>query len=927
MNEVVGRDRELALLASRLDEEHPAGFAPVFLLSGEAGVGKTTLWRAATDLAGERGYRVLRCAPAGAETQLAFTGVRDLLGDAFDEVADDLPEPQRRALAVTLLREEPPAHAVDLGAITVAFAGALRLLAGPVRLIVAVDDVQWLDPASAAIVAYALRRLDDAPIAFALALRAGERDPLEVERLAPERVETLRVGGLSFGALGRLIHDRLERTYALPTLRRLHDVSGGNAFYALEIARALPDDPPPARSGVPLPVPGSLRQLVAERLSLLPADTISALAVVAALGRARLGLVSELLGDSRPLLEPALAGNVIEIDGDRVRFAHPLFAACVYELSSLRHAELHARLAEVVTDPEERARHLALANEQPSEEVAALVEHGAELAFSRGSPGAAAELAREAVRLTPSRNGGAAARRALAEVDYHFAAGSTGGAADRLDELLARSAPGAARAALLSRLGRLRHFERDIGASVGLLYEALREAGSDDALRGEIEEGLAWGLLLSRRDLTAAAEHATSAVALARARGDDASLAEALAVSALTDFVLGRSWEETMDAALALEHATLHLRVLRQPSFAHGYVLSCADELDRARDVFERLLRRAADAGDESSVPSLLNHLALVECLAGRWLRASEHAAEGYERALESGQQPTQVSILGKSALLAARRGSEHEARARAAEAVGGELDSTDPAAVMERGGETVAWALGSLELALGRPEAAHARLGAMTHALLAAGVREPGELRCLPDEIEALLQLERVDDAEELLAHLRAWAERLERPSALAATARCTGLLHAARGDGDAALGELERAADLAERAALPYELARNLLALGAQQRRTRQRRAARETLQRALAVADELGAGLLAAAIRAEAARIGGRAAAAADELTAAERRIAELVAAGNTNKEVAAALVVSVRTVESALTQVYRKLDVRSRTELARKLARAD
>ncbi|MFL5944737.1 MAG: LuxR C-terminal-related transcriptional regulator, partial [Gaiellaceae bacterium] len=533
------------------------------------------------------------------------------------------------------------------------------------------------------------------------------------------------------------------------------------------------------------------------------------------------------------------------------------------------------------------------------------------VAFSRGSPAAAAELAAHAVRLTPPEEG-AGKRRALAEADYLFAAGDTSAASALLAQLVAAAPAGPERAQVLSRQARLHHFGQEISGSVGLLHRALAESGGDATLRGEIEEGLAWGLLLSREDLGGAAEHARSAAALAETRGDDAALAEALAVQALTEFVRGRPWEATMERALSLESATRHLRVLRHPSFAYGYCLSCSDDLDRARDVFEELLRRAAEAGDDGSVPSILNHLTLIECHAGRWARASVHADECYERALESGQLPTQASILGKKALLAAGRGDADVARALARDALPADFDPARPEDAMARGGETAVAAIGFLELSLGSAAEAERYLGPMTRSLLDAGVAEPGEVRSLADEIEALVALRRHSEAEELLTRLEAWASRLQRPSVLGIAARCRGVL-------EESVEKLEEAATYA---ALPFERGRTLLALGTQQRRLRQRRAARETLGRALAIFEELGAALMTHHTREELGRIGGRAPS-SGELTATERRVAELVAAGRQNKEVAAELVVSVHTVEATLTRIYQKLDVRSRTELAARL----
>jgi DNA-binding CsgD family transcriptional regulator len=210
-----------------------------------------------------------------------------------------------------------------------------------------------------------------------------------------------------------------------------------------------------------------------------------------------------------------------------------------------------------------------------------------------------------------------------------------------------------------------------------------------------------------------------------------------------------------------------------------------------------------------------------------------------------------------------------------------------------------------------------------MTDLLLDAGVAEPGELRCLPDLVEALVLVGRLEDAEARVQTLETWAQTLRRASAGAAAARCRGVVAAARSDGAAALAAHARAVALSEDVTLPFERGRALLALGTEQRRARQRRAARESLEAARAIFDSLGAERWSASAAGELARIGGRSPGRTDELTGTERRVAELVAAGRTNREVASELVVSVHTVEAALTSIYRKLDVRSRTEMARRL----
>ena len=231
--------------------------------------------------------------------------------------------------------------------------------------------------------------------------------------------------------------------------------------------------------------------------------------------------------------------------------------------------------------------------------------------------------------------------------------------------------------------------------------------------------------------------------------------------------------------------------------------------------------------------------------------------------------------------------------------------------------------ALGLLELAHGRPAAAHRILGPIGRRLEEGGVREPGSMRFVADDVEALIALDRLGEAEALLARLERRARRLDRVSARATAARCRGLIAAALGDLPAALLHLETSLGQHERIPQPFELGRTLLVTGEVQRRMKKKRSARENLVRAFDIFLELGAPLWAEKTRAELAWIGGRAPA-PHELTPTEEQVAQLAAEGRTNREVADALFISVRTVEANLTRVYRKLGIRSRAGLAARLA---
>ena len=237
--EVVGRDAELATVRAFLAEVERLPAALV--IEGEAGIGKTTLWRAGIAAAEELGYRVLSARPAEAESQVSYAGLRDLLDPVIERALVDLPPPQRRALEITLLLRDAEVGAPDQAAIAFAVLGAFGGIAGT-PVLVAVDDVQWLDAASASVLAFAFRRLAAAPAAILVARRSGGREaaPLGLDRAFPsELLRWLRLGPLSVGATHRLLRERLGVSFPRPALVRLHETSGGNPFYALELGRAL----------------------------------------------------------------------------------------------------------------------------------------------------------------------------------------------------------------------------------------------------------------------------------------------------------------------------------------------------------------------------------------------------------------------------------------------------------------------------------------------------------------------------------------------------------------------------------------------------------------------------------------------------------------------------------------------------------------
>src|SRR5215212_6016696 len=322
---IAGREAELAELRGLLDAVEALPRASLIL--GEAGIGKTTLWRGAIDSARARGYRVLEAAPVETEAGFAYAALGDLLEGALDEALPELSEPQARALRIALLLDEPRGRRPEPRAIALGLLGVLRALARSGPVLVAVDDAHWLDTSSAAALAFAVRRLREEPVALVVAQRPGGGPGL-ADALAEERLLRIELGPLSVGALHRVLRDRLGRSFPRPFLRRLQQASGGNAFHALEIARELPGANAIA-AGEPLPVPRGLDEILRGRLSALPADTARVLAAASLHAQPTLAALDALSGDAREQLQPALDAGIVLLDGVRIRFTHPLFASTI----------------------------------------------------------------------------------------------------------------------------------------------------------------------------------------------------------------------------------------------------------------------------------------------------------------------------------------------------------------------------------------------------------------------------------------------------------------------------------------------------------------------------------------------------------------------------------------------------------------------
>ncbi|HET9242987.1 MAG TPA: AAA family ATPase [Gaiella sp.] len=902
---VVGRERELAALEAFLADD----VARALVLVGWPGIGKTTLWEAAIAGAKAHGVRVLSSRPSDAEARLLFGALIDVLDPVGTEELAGLPAPQLEALEIALLRRSSTDGSAPANATAVGLLSALRALSERDRLLVALDDVQWLDAASASALAFAARRLDGDRVQFLLARRPGRATGLE-QALEPNGTVRLELGGLSLGGTRRLLLDRLGLSLSRPALRRIHDATLGNPLFALEVGRTLVVDGVPS-VGAQLPVPERIEELLGTRVAALPAAPRRLLTIVALSPDLRLGQIREL--DEEGALAAAVEAGVLVVDGDHVRASHPLVAAAAArDCPAQERRALHRRVADAVSDDELRARHLALAAEEPDSALAATVSAAAATAARRGAAQAAAELADHALRLTPPDDP-VRVDRLLELGAYLEIAGEKQRMSDLLAPVVDSLPPGPARARgwFLLTGGEVKS-NREI---LDLFERALAESTDDPRLRAAVLGELAANVAAVRVERIRMTEAwAEEALALARSVDEEAERPVLYAV-AWARSLSGRPVDDLCERFRALTEASAFYmapspeRVAAQRLVWRGCLLE-------ARDALTRLLDLADQRGEPSSYALQRLHVCELELRAGGWDVA--------ERLLDEWAESSDSKLLlwpmyeRCRALLAAGRGDATDAHRWAEEAI----------ARAKRTGS--AWdrleatrAQGIACLLSGEPgRAAEALRWVWTHTER-EGVHDPGAFPAAPELVKALVELGELDEAAEIAARLAELAEAQSHPWGRATAGRCAALIDLASAYHDEAVEQLEEAAREYDALGLRFDAARSRLALGRAQRRHRKWGAARDTLRAAAEAFDALGSPGWAALARADLERVGARRPSREGELSAAERRVAELAAGGSTNKEIAQALVVTVSTVEYHLSKIYAKLGIRSRGQLRARL----
>ena len=912
-----GREHELATVNAFLQS---LGSGPALLiLEGAPGIGKTVLWQAATAIAGARGQTVLTARPAEPEADLAYAALGDLVGGISDAVLASLPGLQRQALDVALLRANPQGQPVDPRAVSMAVLLVLRFLASRAPVLVAVDDWQWVDAPSRRLLAFAIRRLINESVGVLLTVRHGEQ--VEIPSAGPGWPEDgrrhLAIGPLSPASLHRVLVERIDFAFPRPRLLQLHAASRGNPFFALEIARAVVRSATMPAPGEPFPIPDGLSRALVGRLSALPPVARRALAVVAASARPTRDLVLRAAGRMAASkgLNVALQADIAQLEpGGEIRFSHPLMSSLMaaYDGPPERR-RLHRRLAELATGPEEQAIHLARGG--PTAADLPAIDAGARSAWLRGASDIAAELAERGLALARDVDPADLPQRRLEAAEYHFRAGGDQAAKELLEVVIAEAPPGSLRARAQWQLGWVARHSSGLAAAVAAFAGALNDAEAapnDVHLKATIERDLALALVNSGR-VPEGHPHAMAALRLADAAGDSRLQNDAIGPLVMTDFLLGRGLRLDLVARARDDLRSDHLPVAHRTNVLIALAQKWSDEFALARLRLETEYRAALGRGAEVDLPSLLWSLSELECWTGNWTLAAAYARSGVEVATLSGGPAERALTLCARAMVAACRGEVDLAYSDAGAALAAAEESgLKPAELWSR------HALGFLELSRGAVAAAHHWMAPLAEEIAAMGAGEPGSVRYLPDEIEALIGVGEVGHASALLETFEERAITLNRKWALATGARCRGLVLATRNQLDAALAALDTAMGHHSDLGMPLELGRTMLQRGRIHRRRREKRLAKESMEAALVLFEGLRARLWADTARADLERIGLRPPA-SHQLTGSEAAVARLAAEGRTNREIASALFLSPKSVDGVMLRVYNKLGIRSRAEL--------
>jgi DNA-binding CsgD family transcriptional regulator len=910
---LLGRGPELEQIG-RLVADARDGHGRALLIAGEPGMGKTSLLAEAVALAGD--LRVIEAEAVEAEANLPYA----LLGETvapFLSLLPELPQPQGNAIRAALALGPSPRVAGDRFATCAAFLSLLTRAAEREPLLVVVDDAQWLDSPSAECLAYAARRLAGTRVA----LLAASRPIGEGHLLGSNVLERLDLSGLgSEDARALLRASTPEATSSV--VDSLLEMAAGNPLALRELPAQLTEDQRLGRAPIDhVPVAGAaLLEAFESRLAALGPDDRAAVVVAsAAVDRELAPVVGACrdLGIETSALERAETAGVLIIGEGRIAFMHPLLKAVAYERTTpAERRRAHGALARHC-DLDPRAWHLAAATVGPDDEVADLLDGAARRAIARGAHSVAADALQRAAGF--SEDPGTRSRRLYGAA----LAAAIGGAYDRcaaLLEPLTEIDDPLLRAnirhtlAVVTMTGGIRvapdaHARLQDEAELILPIDPAAAAAmlADVALLAGVSGRVSAGVPAARR---AAAVLPESASPMIRCR-----------VHALHGIAMALTGEsgarESFDEAGRLLAGIDSLSPGTQSAVLGLHARVCTGQERALRAEIARLLELARETDTFGLRPYLLAVSADVAYRVGDWEQAGRQSTS-VTLAEEYGQRGILPFCLAVSGRLRAARGETAQARA---ELERGIAIAQEVGSVM-----VIDWgraALGFLELGIGRAEAAIAELEQVEASAAESGLEDPTFVPWAPDLVEAYLRAGRAADAELASASLSKRAERAGAALPLALAARCLGLVEEAGFE-----AHFDEALAQHGRTDAPFEAARTLLAYGSRLHRARRRVDGRKRLRAALEIFEQLGARPWIERTEAElraAGAIHRDPIADPDQLSAQEVRVAMAVAEGATNKQVAAGLFLSPKTIDFHLSRVYRKLGIHSRTELAALVAK--
>ena len=824
------------------------------LLYGPTGIGKSAAGRVLVTERTRAGVRVLSAAPSQSEAGLPYVTLLDLLSDQLELAWQVLPDHLRQPLEVALLKASAPDSVRDELAVRLAVLHVLRRLAasGPVLLVV--DDIQWADPSSLEVLTFCARRLTEGVQMLATEQVADGDFPAMVQA-CPEPVLQLEVPALTEQDVLALLRARLHQPLPVRTARRIFAASGGNPFMALELGRAVLRHPEGVSPNDPLPVSSRLKTLLGDRLADLAPTTRELLLHAASSPRPTVAQLALSVG--RPIgaeLAEAERVGLVDLTSGRLRFGHPLLREFVYaDATSAARRQTHARLAAVVDEPVETARHRALATQEADAGLAAALDEAAAVAGGRGAPGAAATLWRLAADRTPADARAERARRLTRAADAAATAGHLAESAE-VARMAVQVAPDpSTRVEALLRLIDAVWSERD--ERVDLLDDAFAEARGDDRLEARVRILRSASAYFDRR-LRDAAEDARIAEELGRRCGDIEAVVDALSAASSVELYAGGASGE-YDRLLA-EAARLAEGLQLTKSVVNARQMAAMRELFRGHTA-------AAAAGiaalaDEVRAVGAIRWLASVLISATAIFERSGRGADALLAGHECLQLMRDLRDEPEVAMVVAARAEYAGGSAAAArDLADAALDQCRAIGNEEWTGPALA-SVGLAALLAGDPQRAAEAFDAIEEVGEASMPYDPAVIPWHADYAEALVASGRLDDAAALIADIHDRATKLDRPVVLVGLGRAEALLVARQGDPGQALDMLERtvAAATADNRCYPLDLARCELARGRVARQTRRRSVARSAFLGAIEQFEHCGAPAWREAAETELARL---------------------------------------------------------------------